>query len=129
MGFMAKREEYANGAPETVVGATVKIEGDLVSEGDIRVDGMVSGKIKTSKNLYVGPEASIEADVEAASAMLAGTVKGDVKIKDSLTIEATGKIRGNIACARLSIAEGAMFSGSCTMPEAGSAIQDSSSDE
>ena len=114
---MARKEEYADGAPETVVGATVKIEGDLVSEGDIRVDGIVAGKIKTSKNLYVGPQASIEADVEAANAWLAGAVKGDVKIKESLIIQETGKVSGNIACARLAISEGASFSGSCTMPE------------
>lgn len=114
---MAKREEFTDGAPETIVGATVKIEGDLVSEGDIKVDGLVAGKIKTSKNLYVGPMAKIEADVEAGNAILAGVVKGDVKIKDNLLIQETGKISGNISCSRLAIAEGAHFSGSCTMPE------------
>jgi cytoskeletal protein CcmA (bactofilin family) len=114
---MAKREEFENAAPETVVGATVKIEGDLVSEGDIKVDGLVAGKIKTSKNLYVGPMAKIEADVEAANAILAGIVQGEIKIKDSLVIQETGKVDGNISCGRLAIAEGAHFSGTCTMPE------------
>ncbi len=114
---MAKKEDYEQSVPETIVGATVKIEGDLISEGDIKVDGLLSGKIKTSKNLYVGPMAKIEADVEAANAVLAGIVKGDVKIKENLLIQETGKINGNITCARLSIADGAHFSGGCTMPE------------
>jgi len=114
---MARKDEYQSGAPETIVGATVKIEGDLVSEGDIKVDGLVAGKIKTSKNLFVGPMAKIEADVEAQNAILSGVVKGDIKIKDSLVINETGKVEGNLACARLSIAEGAHFTGSCTMPE------------
>ncbi len=115
---MAKREEYSESvAPETIVGATVKIEGDLLSEGDIKVDGLVVGKIKTTKNLYVGPMAKIEADVEAANAILAGIVKGEVKIKENLLIQETGKVDGNISCARLAIAEGAHFSGSSTMPE------------
>jgi len=116
---MAKREEYESSAPETIVGATVKIEGDLASEGDIKVDGLVTGKIKTSKNLYVGSMAKIEADVEAASAVLAGIVKGEIKVKESLLIQETGKVDGNISCSRLAIAEGAHFSGSCTMPEVG----------
>ena len=120
---MAKREEYNAAAPETIVGATVKIEGDLISEGDIRVDGLVSGKIKTSKNLYVGPTAKIEADVDAQNAILAGIVKGDVKIKESLLIQETGKVDGNIACGRLGIAEGAHFSGTCTMPEKGGELK------
>ena len=116
---MAKKEDYDTAAPETIVGATVKIEGDLVSEGDIRVDGLVTGKIKTSKNLYVGSMAKIEADVEAASAMIAGVLKGDLKVKESLVISETGKVDGSIACERLAIAEGAHFSGTCTMPEVG----------
>lgn len=114
---MAKRDDFSPDAPETIVGATVKIEGDLVSEGDIKVDGLVSGKIKTSKNLYVGPMAKIEADVEAENAVFAGVVKGDIKIKENLLVQETGKIMGNVSCMRLSIAEGAHFSGSCTMPE------------
>lgn len=119
---MAKKEDYDSAAPETIVGATVKIEGDLVSEGDVKVDGLVAGKIKTTKNLYVGPMAKIEADVEALNAMLAGVVKGDVKIKENLVIQETGKVDGNIACSRLVIAEGAHFSGSCTMPEVGAEL-------
>ena len=116
---MARKEDYDTGTPETIVGATVKIEGDLMSEGDIKVEGQVVGKIKTNKNLYVGPMAKIEADVEAGNAILAGAVKGEVKIKDNLLVQETAKIEGNISCARLSIAEGAHFVGSCSMPEAG----------
>lgn len=115
---MVKSVQYDDGgAPETIVGASVKIEGDLSSEGDIKIEGLVTGKIKTSKNLYVGPMAKIEADVEAQNAVLAGVVKGDVKVKENLMIQETGKIDGNVSCARISIAEGAHFSGACTMPE------------
>lgn len=116
---MAKKEDFATEVPETIVGATVKIEGDLTSEGDIKVDGLVTGKIKTSKNLYVGPMAKIEADVEAGNAILAGLVKGDIKVKQALLLQETGKVEGNITCERLAIAEGAHFSGTCTMPEVG----------
>lgn len=111
------RSEYESNTPETIVGATVKIEGDLVSDGDIRVDGLVAGKIKTSKNLFVGREAKIEADIEASSAVLSGVVKGDIKVLENLVIEPTGKVHGNIACGRLAIAEGAYFSGACSMSE------------
>jgi len=121
---MARNGNHDAAAPETIVGSTVKIEGDLVSEGDIKIDGLVTGKIKTSKNLFVGPMAKIEADVEAQNAVLAGLVKGDIKIKESLLIQETGKVDGNIACAKLSIAEGAHFSGTCTMPESGAGLQE-----
>lgn len=116
---MANRENYANGgASETIIGSSVKVEGDLVSDGDIRVEGMVTGKIKTNKNLYVGPQARIEADVEAENAELAGSIKGQVKVSQSLNLTESGRIEGDIFCAKLSIASGAHFSGSCTMPDA-----------
>ena len=112
---MAKREEYEIGAPETIVGASVKIEGDLTGDGDILVDGTVSGKIKTNKNLNIGPTAKVDADVEANNASIAGMVKGDIKIKGALIIQETGKVEGNITCSRLAIAEGGHFSGTSTM--------------
>src|SRR3989344_4151314 len=126
MALMGKREDYGDGATETVVGASVKIEGDLASEGDIRVEGFVTGKVKTTKNLYVGPQAHIEADIESGNAVIAGNVKGEIKIKDNLLIQETGKVSGNINCARLSISEGARFTGSCTMamPEAEEILQE-----
>lgn len=121
---MAKREDYnQNSTPETVVGATVKIEGDLISEGDIRIDGLVTGKIKTTKNLYVGSMAKIEADVDAGNAVLAGVVKGDIKVREHLMIEETGKVDGNLTCGRLAIADGAHFSGQCSMADTSDSLK------
>lgn len=129
MAFMGKKEEYANGVPETIVGATVKIEGDLVSDGDIKVEGIVTGKIKTSKNLYVGREARIEADVEAGNAICAGTIKGDIKVREGLVVSESGHISGNLTCSRLSVAEGATLNGNCTMPEGGAEVQEQTEEE
>lgn len=114
---MANNEGNDAGAPETVIGATVKVEGDLVSDGDVKVEGLVTGKIKTSKNLYVGPMARIDADIEATNATIAGFIKGGVEVKEKLLVQETARIIGNISCSRLAIAEGAHFSGTCTMPE------------
>lgn len=100
---------------ETVVGHTVKIEGDLVSEGDIKVDGTVTGKIKTTKNLFVGPTAKIEADVDTGAATVAGELQGNLKVGGLLVVLQTGQITGDIECQKLAIEEGAYFSGSCKM--------------
>lgn len=102
---------------ETIVGHSVKIEGDLVSDGDIKVDGIVAGKVKTAKSLYIGPSAKIEADVEAGSVTVAGVVQGNMKIKGLLVTLRTGKILGDIECGELAIEEGAFFSGGCKMTE------------
>ena len=114
---MAKNREETPGAltAETIVGHSVKIEGDLVSEGDIKVDGAVSGKVRTTQNLFVGPTAKISADVEAGSATVAGIIEGDLKIGGLIVILQTGHVVGDIDCRQLAVEEGAYFSGSCKM--------------
>jgi cytoskeletal protein CcmA (bactofilin family) len=106
-----------NDIPETIVSQGMKIEGELKSSGNIRIDGIVNGKVQTSLDLVIGTGAQIEADVVATNALIAGLVKGNVIVKNSLTITETGKILGNISCAQISIKEGGYFAGNCQMHE------------
>lgn len=109
---MAKTEN-----PETIVSAAMRIEGELKSNGNIKIDGSVTGKVQTSQDLIIGPNAQIEADLIATNAVIAGMVKGNVTIKNSLLILETGKLLGNISCMNLGVREGAYFSGACRMAE------------
>jgi cytoskeletal protein CcmA (bactofilin family) len=63
----AKLDDAINASPETVVGPSVKIQGDLNSEGNIRIEGQVQGKVKTSQSVLVGNGAKIVADIMAMS--------------------------------------------------------------
>jgi len=116
---MAKNNNPMQGdeAPlaETIVGHSVKIEGDLISEGDIKVDGTVTGKIKTIQNLFIGPTAKIEAEIEAGTATIAGAITGNIKVKDLLVVLQTGRVNGDLDCGQLAIEEGAYFNGKCAM--------------
>jgi cytoskeletal protein CcmA (bactofilin family) len=111
---MARNEQ----SPETIVATAMRIEGELKSNGNIRIDGIVSGKVHTTQDLLIGPSAQIDADLIASNAVIAGVVKGNVTVKNGLSIESTGRILGNISCARLTIQDGALFIGNCRMQEA-----------
>ncbi|MBX4187551.1 MAG: polymer-forming cytoskeletal protein [Candidatus Doudnabacteria bacterium] len=110
---MSRTEEN----PETIIATAMRVEGELKSNGNIRIDGIVSGKVHTSQDLTIGPSAQVDADLIASNAVVAGVVKGNVTIKNSLTISETGKIIGNISCTRLDIRSGALFAGNCRMQE------------
>ena len=110
---MARSEQN----PETIVATSMRIEGELKSSGNIKIDGVVSGKVQTSQDLLVGPNAQIDADLVAANAVIGGTVKGNVTVKGSLLLLETAKLIGNVNCAALGIREGAYFSGACKMAE------------
>ncbi|HEX9502920.1 MAG TPA: polymer-forming cytoskeletal protein [Patescibacteria group bacterium] len=108
--------------PETIVSSSMRIEGELKSNGDITIDGIITGKVHTNKNLMVGPSAQIDADILAANATIGGIIRGNVTVKGVLLILETGKIIGNISCGALGIREGAYFSGACKMTEPKSQI-------
>src|SRR5688572_30427627 len=102
-------------AAETVVGPSVKIQGDLNSEGNIRIEGAVAGKVKTSQSVHIGEAARLTADINAGNAVIAGEVQGNLKISGNLVLTSTARISGDITCAILRVEDGAQFSGKCVM--------------
>jgi cytoskeletal protein CcmA (bactofilin family) len=108
-------EENINTQAETVVGPSVKIQGDLNSEGNIRIDGQVTGKVKTSQSVYVGQDAHIAADVVAGNAIIGGEIQGNLKISGHLILQGTARIGGDIVCSVLRVEDGAQFTGKCNM--------------
>ncbi|MDD5626767.1 MAG: polymer-forming cytoskeletal protein [Patescibacteria group bacterium] len=101
---------------ETIVGPSVKVEGELSSEGNVRIDGQVAGNVQTSQNLAVGEQAVISANVKALNAVIAGKIKGNITVEEALEITETGQVEGDITAKIISISPGAIFQGQCQMP-------------
>lgn len=110
-----QREQSETKDLETVIGASVKVDGNFVGSGDVVVDGQVSGTLKTSKNLRVGDSAKIKADVEAANILVAGEIRGHVKCNGKVELTPSGKIIGNVDTKTIVIAHGAVLHGKVTM--------------
>jgi len=100
---------------ETIIGPTVKLDGDFIGEGDIIVEGIVNGNIKTKKYLRIGENAQINAEIEANDAFIAGVVNGNMKITGKLEITATAKIKGDIEASLISVESGALINGKLQM--------------
>ncbi len=100
---------------ETVVGPSVHVEGDFASKGDIIVRGKVTGTVETSQLLTIEQGARVVAKIKARSAKIAGHVKGNITITDSLDLLATAQVVGDVETKILSIAPGAVFQGHITM--------------
>src|SRR3954468_10529326 len=99
----SRLSEDINGPAETVVGPSVKIQGDLNSEGNIKIEGQVSGKVKTSQSVYVNQGAKIAADILAGNAVVGGEVQGNLKISGHLILQSTARIIGDITCSILRV--------------------------
>lgn len=108
-------DDALNAQAETVVGPSVKIQGDLNSEGNIRIEGQVSGKVKTSQSVYGSVGSKIIADVLAGNAVIGGEIQGNLKITGNLVLQSTAKVVGDISCSILRVEDGAQFTGKCAM--------------
>ncbi len=104
-----------NHEPETIIAASVKLEGDFVSQGNVLIEGVVEGSLKTERDLRVGERATIAADVSAANAVVAGEVRGNLTVAERLELEPTARVYGDVKTKVLIVASGASVNGKITM--------------
>ncbi len=113
------RKKYKNPAKgeNTVIGSGTVINGGITSDSMvIRIDGKVNGEIVSKGEIIVGTNGIILGDVEAASLIIAGEIKGNVNVSHRLDMEAGAKILGDVKTSLLSISETAILQGKVSMP-------------
>ncbi|MDA0694051.1 MAG: polymer-forming cytoskeletal protein [Proteobacteria bacterium] len=102
-----------------MIGSTVKIKGEVQSEEDLVVDGLIEGTVLLKNNeLVVGSSGRVHADVKAKSVKVDGELHGDVEAGERIVITANGVMRGNIQAPRVILEDGSKFKGSIDMDEA-----------
>jgi cytoskeletal protein CcmA (bactofilin family) len=98
-----------------LIGNGTTIEGEVKSNGDIRVDGMIIGSVTSKSKVVVGSTGKIEGDIFCQNADVSGTVKGKTMVAEMLFLKSTAIINGDIHTGKLVVEVGATFTGSCNM--------------
>lgn len=98
-----------------VVAKNTSIVGDIISEGDFRIDGSLEGSLKTNGRLIIGLEGSVKGKVESANADIEGKFSGELVLEETLTIKSSAHISGDVTIGKLSVEPGATFNASCVM--------------
>jgi cytoskeletal protein CcmA (bactofilin family) len=101
-----------------VIGKNTTIIGDIIAEGDFRVEGNIEGNIKTNGKIVVGVSGKINGKIECAEADIEGTFSGELLATNLLTLKATALITGNVVISKLAVEPGAEFNATCTMKNA-----------
>jgi cytoskeletal protein CcmA (bactofilin family) len=126
----SKQAPVSNGGDSTrsalksvpsIISADLRINGDLVCSGDVQVDGWVEGDIQ-SRNIVIGEGATVHGALQAETVRICGVVNGQVKA-DSVVLEKTAKVTGDILHKALAIEQGASLEGMCKRLEASAAAQ------
>jgi len=103
----------------SVIGPTLVFRGELSANEDLIIEGEVEGTIAHhEKNLTVGKEGRVKANINARNVEVIGFVEGDIKGEEVVKLAKTAKVKGNIICGRLVMEDGAQFTGSIDMEQA-----------
>ena len=74
---MSKNNQQTNETPNiSLIGTGTDIIGEVVTKGDIRIDGSIKGKLNIEGKIVLGASGNIEGEVKAANADISGSIKG-----------------------------------------------------
>ena len=113
---MAKFNETENPTINLISNGT-DITGDVKSNGDIRIDGTLTGNLNTKGKVVIGPTGRIKGEVICKNSEVSGIIEGRICVGQLLNLKASSKILGDIVTARLAIEPGARFTGNCNMTD------------
>jgi cytoskeletal protein CcmA (bactofilin family) len=113
---MAKYNETDNTTINLISNGT-EIYGDIKSNGDIRIDGALSGNLSTKGKVVIGPTGKVKGEVICKNSEVSGIIEGKISVGQLLNLKASSKIFGDIATSKLAIEPGAKFTGNCKMTD------------
>jgi cytoskeletal protein CcmA (bactofilin family) len=99
-----------------VIGATIKIKGEISGDENLLIEGSVVGSVALGgHDLTIGQNGDVEADLKAKTVKVEGQVTGDIHGEEKVIITKTGRVRGNITAPRVTLEDGAKFKGAIDM--------------
>jgi cytoskeletal protein CcmA (bactofilin family) len=106
-------ETGISGTNQIMSGTT--LTGDVVCDGNIRIDGTLKGNLVAKGKVVIGPSGIVDGEINCQNADISGTVKAKVTVSELLSLKASAKLSGDISTNKLAIEPGANFSGACSM--------------
>jgi cytoskeletal protein CcmA (bactofilin family) len=98
-----------------LIGQGTEITGDIVCNGDLRIDGNLTGNITSKGKVVIGETGRIKGEVVCKNADISGFLEGKVAVIELLSLKATARINGDISTGKLAIEPGSRFTGYCNM--------------
>jgi cytoskeletal protein CcmA (bactofilin family) len=119
---MAILTEKGRGALEgdaglSIIGMGMRVVGDIMAEGVVKVEGVVSGTVRAGKQVLVAKGGEVEGDIITREAIVGGEVRGSIQAHERVEIQATSVVHGDITTKRLLVQEGGELNGVLRMGE------------
>ena len=97
------------------IGQGTKIIGDMISKGNLRLDGELEGSLISETRVVLGEGSQLSGTLKAQNAEISGFVKGKIEVEELLVIKPKAVIEGDIKTGKINIEAGAIHNGSTVM--------------
>jgi len=110
-----KRKEIPSVGKETLtfLARGFEFKGTLTFEGTVRIDGTVSGEIRSNGTIILGEHAVVEGDVSAGTVVSGGKINGNVMATEKVHLLSTAALQGDVMAPLVQLDEGVRFHGTC----------------
>ncbi|MDF7673571.1 polymer-forming cytoskeletal protein [Acetobacteraceae bacterium ESL0709] len=106
---------YNSNLRTLVVGHGISIQGTIQDVERLVIEGTVEANLIQAKEFVIAQGGIFRGTVEVEIAEIGGTMDGDLKALNSLTLQATGRLVGKAACHRLQVEDGGQITGQLEM--------------
>ena len=91
------------------------ITGDIVTDGEIRIDGVLQGNLNAKGKVVIGTTGKLNGEITCRNADIQGKVEGKISVAELLSFKHTCVFKGDLTTKQLAIEPGAVFNGTCQM--------------
>lgn len=110
-----RRQSKPQNRIDSLIGAGTRIEGNVFFSGGLRVDGAVRGSVaalpEQPGTLVISEHARVDGEVQAAHIVVNGTINGPVNATESLELQASSRVKGDVHYKSIEIQQGAVVEG------------------
>ena len=100
---------------DTVIGRDIQFTGAINTDKSLLIKGEISGSIVCAEDLYISPEAIVDADIHAGRLTVRGTLKGSAVAAGSIQVLAGSSVEASLAAPEIVIEDEERFKGTCTL--------------
>lgn len=108
----------------TIIGRGTIFEGVMKVDNSVRIDGIFKGELSCSGALTISQSGEAYAHLEGRDIYINGIVRGTVRA-EKVRLDSQARFIGDVYTGALSVSEGAVFHGSCSMESAAAEVKES----
>ncbi len=108
----------------TIIGRGTIFDGVMKVDNSVRIDGVFKGELSCSGALTISQSGEAYAHLEGRDIYINGIVRGTVRA-EKVRLDSQARFIGDVYTGAISVSEGAVFHGSCSMESAAAEVKES----